>query len=45
MYRYPIEVDANGVLTIDTSREMLGALPVVLGQPGLIPPRVPRGCI
>jgi cytochrome b6-f complex iron-sulfur subunit len=45
MYRYPIEVDANGVLTIDTSREMLGALPVVLGQPGLIPPRVPNGCI
>jgi cytochrome b6-f complex iron-sulfur subunit len=45
MYRYPIEVDADGVLTIDTSREMLGPLPVVLGQPGLIPPRVPNGCI
>ena len=44
MDRYPIEVDAAGVLTIDTSRVALGPLPVVLGQPGLIPPRVPNGC-
>ena len=44
MDRYPIEVDAAGVLTIDTSRVNLGPLPVVLGQPGLIPPRVPNGC-
>jgi cytochrome b6-f complex iron-sulfur subunit len=44
MYRYPIEVDADGVLTVDTSREVFGPLPVVLGQPGLIPPRVPDGC-
>jgi hypothetical protein len=44
MYRYPIEVDADGVLTVDTSREILGPLPVVLGQPGLIPPRVANGC-
>jgi cytochrome b6-f complex iron-sulfur subunit len=44
MDRYPIEVDRAGVLTIDTSRVTLGPLPVVLGQPGLIPPRVPNGC-
>jgi cytochrome b6-f complex iron-sulfur subunit len=44
MDRYPIEVDGNGVLTVDTSRVMLGPLPVALGQPGLIPPRVPNGC-
>jgi cytochrome b6-f complex iron-sulfur subunit len=44
MDRYPIEVDGSGVLTIDTSRVNLGPLPVVLGQPGLIPPRVPNGC-
>jgi cytochrome b6-f complex iron-sulfur subunit len=44
MDRYPIEVDRSGVLTVDTSRVMLGPLPVALGQPGLIPPRVPNGC-
>jgi cytochrome b6-f complex iron-sulfur subunit len=44
MDRHPIEVDRDGVLTIDTSRVALGPLPVVLGQPGLIPPRVPNGC-
>jgi cytochrome b6-f complex iron-sulfur subunit len=44
MDRYPIEVDPNGVLTVDTSHVMLGPLPVALGQPGLIPPRVPNGC-
>jgi cytochrome b6-f complex iron-sulfur subunit len=44
MDRYPIEVDRNGVLTVDTSHVMLGPLPVALGQPGLIPPRVPNGC-
>jgi cytochrome b6-f complex iron-sulfur subunit len=44
MDRHPVEVDRNGVLTIDTSRVSLGPLPVVLGQPGLIPPRVPNGC-
>jgi cytochrome b6-f complex iron-sulfur subunit len=44
MDRYPIEVDRNGVLIVDTSRVELGPLPVALGQPGLIPPRVPDGC-
>ncbi|MEO5940331.1 MAG: Rieske 2Fe-2S domain-containing protein [Candidatus Limnocylindrales bacterium] len=44
MDRYPIEVDQSGVLIVDTSRVALGPLPVALGQPGLIPPRVPSGC-
>ena len=39
MDRYAIEVDARGVLTIDTGSVTLGPLPVALGQPGLIPPR------
>ena len=44
MDRYAIEVDAAGVLTIDTGTITLGPLPVALGQPGLIPPRVEGGC-
>jgi cytochrome b6-f complex iron-sulfur subunit len=44
MDRYAISVDAAGVLTIDTARVTLGPLPVALGQPGLIPPRVANGC-
>jgi hypothetical protein len=45
MDRLAIEVAADGVLTIDTARITLGPLPVALGQPGLIPPRVANGCI
>jgi Rieske Fe-S protein len=44
MDRFAIEVDAAGVLTVDTSHVMLGPLPVELGQPGLISPLVARGC-
>lgn len=44
MDRYAIDVGADGVLTIVTSRITLGPLPVALGQPGLIAPRVARGC-
>ena len=44
MYRYPIEVGSDGVLVVDTSREIFGPLPVALGQPGLIPARVANGC-
>jgi menaquinol-cytochrome c reductase iron-sulfur subunit len=44
MDRFAIEVDADGVLTVDTSRVKLGPLPVVLGQPGVIPPKVAHGC-
>jgi cytochrome b6-f complex iron-sulfur subunit len=45
MDRFAIEVDASGVLTINTGKITLGPLPVALGQPGLIPPRSPTGCI
>ena len=43
--RFATEVDASGVLFVDTGRITLGPLPVALGQPGLIPPLVPRGCV
>ncbi|MEP6639165.1 MAG: Rieske 2Fe-2S domain-containing protein [Chloroflexota bacterium] len=43
--RFATEVDASGVLFVDTSRITLGPLPVALGQPGLIPPLVANGCI
>jgi hypothetical protein len=44
MDRLAIEVGRDGVLTIDTARITLGPLPVAMGQPGLIPPRVTDGC-
>jgi len=45
MDRFSVSVDNNGVLTIDTGRITLGPLPVAVGQPGIIPPRTPTGCI
>ena len=45
MDRFAVEVSDKGVLTIDTSRIILGPLPIALGQPGVIPPRVENGCI
>jgi nitrite reductase/ring-hydroxylating ferredoxin subunit len=42
MDRFGVEVDADGVLTIDTGVLNLGPLPVALGQPGVIPARVPH---
>jgi cytochrome b6-f complex iron-sulfur subunit len=45
MDRFAVSVDRDGVLTIDTGRITLGPLPVALGQPGIIPPRAPTGCI
>jgi cytochrome b6-f complex iron-sulfur subunit len=44
MDRFAIEVDASGVLTIDTTRLVLGPLPVALGAAGLLPPLVDGGC-
>ena len=44
MDRFAISVDADGVLSIDTARITLGPLPIALGQPGVIPPRVQNGC-
>ncbi len=45
MDRFSISVDGEGALTIDTGKITLGPLPVALGQPGIIPPRTPTGCI
>ena len=45
MDRFSVAVDGDGVLTIDTGKITLGPLPVALGQPGIIPPRTPTGCI
>jgi cytochrome b6-f complex iron-sulfur subunit len=42
--RFP-HVVRDGQLIVDTSRVILGPLPVALGQPGLIPARSPSGCI
>ena len=45
MDRFSASVDAAGVLTLDTGKITLGPLPVAVGQPGIIPPRTPTGCI
>jgi cytochrome b6-f complex iron-sulfur subunit len=45
MDRFSVSVDGGGVLSIDTGKITLGPLPVALGQPGIIPPRTPTGCI
>ena len=45
MDRFSITVDGEGVLSVDTGKITLGPLPVALGQPGIIPPRTPTGCI
>lgn len=45
MDRFATVVDGSGALTIDTGKITLGPLPVALGQPGLIPPKSPTGCI
>jgi cytochrome b6-f complex iron-sulfur subunit len=45
MDRFSAAVDGDGVLTVDTGKITLGPLPVALGQPGIIPPKSPTGCI
>jgi cytochrome b6-f complex iron-sulfur subunit len=45
MDRFEITVSSEGVLTINTGKITLGPLPVAVGQPGIIPPRSPTGCI
>lgn len=45
MDRLATEVDADGVLFVETGKIALGPLPVALGQPGLIPPLVADGCV
>ena len=45
MDRFATKVDGSGVLTINTGKITLGPLPIAVGQPGIIPPRTPTGCI
>jgi cytochrome b6-f complex iron-sulfur subunit len=45
MDRFAIRVEADGRLIVNTGKITLGPLPVALGQPGIIPPRTPTGCI
>jgi cytochrome b6-f complex iron-sulfur subunit len=43
--RFATTVSSDGVLTVNTAKITLGPLPIALGQPGLIPPKSPTGCI
>jgi cytochrome b6-f complex iron-sulfur subunit len=45
MDRFSAKVEGDGTLVLDTGKITLGPLPVALGQPGLIPPKSPTGCI
>ena len=45
MDRFSATVQADGTLVLDTSKITLGPLPVAVGQPGIIPPKSPVGCI
>lgn len=45
MDRFSATVEADGTLVLDTSKITLGPLPVALGQPGIILPKSPTGCI
>ena len=45
MDRFSAKVDADGTLVLDTSKITLGPLPIAVGQPGIIPPKSPIGCI
>jgi cytochrome b6-f complex iron-sulfur subunit len=45
MDRFSITIDADHKLVIDTSKITLGPLPIAVGQPGIIPPKSPVGCI
>ncbi len=45
MDRFAIIVKDDQALYVDTLKITLGPLPVALGEPGLIPPKSPTGCI
>ena len=45
MDRFSATVEADGTLVLDTSKITLGPLAVAVGQPGIIPPRTPIGCL
>lgn len=45
MDRFATTVESDGTLVINTGKITLGPLPIAVGQPGIIPPRTPTGCI
>jgi cytochrome b6-f complex iron-sulfur subunit len=45
MDRFSETVHPDGTLELDTSKITLGPLPIAVGQPGIIPPKSPTGCI
>ncbi len=45
MDRFAVIVKDDQALYVDTLKITLGPLPVALGEPGLIPPKSPTGCI
>ena len=45
MDRFALSVDSGGVLSLNTGKITLGPLPIAVGQPGIIPPKSPTGCI
>jgi cytochrome b6-f complex iron-sulfur subunit len=45
MDRFGVSVTGEGTLVINTGKITLGPLPIALGQPGVIPPKSPTGCI
>jgi cytochrome b6-f complex iron-sulfur subunit len=45
MDRFATTVEPDGTLVINTGKITLGPLPIAVGQPGIIPPRTPTGCI
>jgi len=45
MDRFATTVQGDGTLVVNTGKITLGPLPIALGQPGVIPPRSPTGCI
>jgi cytochrome b6-f complex iron-sulfur subunit len=45
MDRFSATVEPDGKLVLDTGKITLGPLPIALGQPGIIPPTSPSGCI
>jgi cytochrome b6-f complex iron-sulfur subunit len=45
MDRFKATVEDDGTLVLDTSKITLGPLPIAVGQPGIIPPKTPTGCI
>jgi cytochrome b6-f complex iron-sulfur subunit len=45
MDRFATVVQQDRALYVDTLKITLGPLPIALGQPGLIPPKSPTGCL